>query len=428
MKSKWSWPPGQNKEAIISSLTAALDNCSCLPWDKPTFGYPGTAPLPISVEALRLVSTHNANNIGDHSLPFRQHGDEKTECGFDGTQELERQAIGRLVQLCGGNPNTIGGYFCEGGTAANIAGLWMGRNYLRSFKKKLPIIITTTFAHYSIAKAADILGFNKNDIRYVGCNNMGEIDIDLLSQLLTSELHNGEQSFLFVLTAGSTMLGSVDNTRAVHKLRSNRKLMGSAKSYLHVDAAFGGLVLPFLAKPIGFGFDCGADSVIIDPHKMGGVPFGCGAILYRATLARHVTISAPYLNSEHDNTINGSRSGAHAAAIWAVLQEQGYDQLAERVERCMELRQYAVMKLSQIPHIKVHVGKTNQLCLEITGGKAVIDCIRQVVQDDPYYMHVAPLPKRFDVPSSSTGAAVKMILMPHHTKDMVDDFAEAIRL
>lgn len=426
MKDPYSWP-GQATELVMRDAQIALDECGCLPWEWASFGYPGRAPLPIALKALTLAQKINPNNIGDHSLPFRQAGYKQTEHGFDGTQRLEREAIARLAQLAGGDPSTIGGYLCEGGTTANLAGLWMGRNYLRTQPgAKRTVIITTRLAHYSILKAADILGFNPNDIIYAPCNRSGGISVCDITEL-ASRLHSESVTgLLFVCTAGSTMMGSVDDVSQVNELRAGLRLAGIS-TYIHVDAAFGGLVLPFLDKPVRFGFDQGADSVVIDPHKMGGVPFGCGAILYQEQYAGPVAVKAPYLNSEQDWTINGSSSGANAVALWAVLEEQGFNQLAKCVQQCIALRDYASEQLDQVDHFQVHVGQTNQLCLEIT-DLSVVERLATRVCNHPYYMHVAPFPKRFDDPNCQEGRALKMILMPHHTKQMVDKFVRQVKL
>ena len=428
MESDWKWP-GTAPDIVTQQVRIALDECRCPPWESASFGYPGTAPLQCAVQAMNAAIAVNSNNIGDHSLAFRTDGHEQTEHGFDGTQRMEQEAISRLVRLAGGEPTQIGGYLTEGGTAANTAGMWMGRNFLRSLDgDERILIITTRLAHYSILKAADLLGFSSSDIIYAPCNKQGEMDIEALPELLDELQNNGCTKFLFVCTTGSTMLGSVDDIKTINRMRSDRKILSEGTaSYLHVDAAFGGFVLPFLADPVKFGFDCGADSVTLDPHKMGGTPFGCGAILYRKEFAQFVTVKAPYLNSEEDWTINGSRSGANAAALWAVLQAKGYEQLAARVQRCIQLRDYAAEQIAtKVAFLRPHLGQTNQLCLEII-DHSVIDRLKKVVEGHPHYMHVAPFPKRFDDPNCQAGRALKMILMPHHTHGMVDRFVEKIR-
>lgn len=429
MESDWKWP-GTAPDIVTQQVRIALGECRCPPWESASFGYPGTAPLPCAVRALAAAAAVNSNNIGDHSLAFRTEGREQTEYGFDGTQRMEREAISRLVRLAGGDPTEIGGYLTEGGTAANTAGMWMGRNYLRSLPgNERILIITTRLAHYSLLKAADLLGFTADDIVYSPCNQRGEMDIKALPELLYELQNSGYAKFLFVCTTGSTMQGSVDDIATINRMRSDRRILSEGTtSYLHVDAAFGGFVLPFLADPIPFGFDCGADSVTVDPHKMGGTPFGCGAILYRKEFAQFVTVKAPYLNSEEDWTINGSRNGANAAALWAVLQVHGYEELAERVQRCIRLRDYAADQIvAEVPYLRPHLGQTNQLCLEIV-DHSVIDNLKRLVEGHPHYMHIAPFPKRFDNPTCQAGRALKMVLMPHHTEAMVDQFVRRIRL
>jgi len=374
-----------------------------------------------------MFSNLNVNNIGDHSLPF--HGGDAVELGFEGAQRLEREAVGILVRLCGGNPASVAGYICEGGTIGNIAGMWMGRNSLtsQSDDNERVAVLTTSLAHYSVVKASDVIGTGK--VKYVGCNASGEISIELL-EMNIRELHDQGSCnlFIIVLSAGSTMIGSVDDVGSVHSLRLRLEAELGIKTYLHVDAAFGGFVLPFLSNPIAFGFDSGADSVVVDPHKMGGVPFGCGVVMYRSAIADTVTRPANYLNSESDHCFNGSRSGAMAAALWSSLHHYGYDSLCSRVQDCIRLRDHAVAKLSEIKYLKTIVGKTNQVCLLPINNPGIVNAMTRIIQGDPYFMHMATLPGDLADPQSDPVPATKMILMPHHEEWQVDQFVSDINL
>ncbi len=431
MKLNHHWPSGPellNTTQIHEQVAEQIKSCSALPWQNPSFGYPGTCPLEIALTVYQSVAATNSNSIGDHSLPFfpetHQDDTQRSERGFLGTQKMEREAIRMLVRLCGGDDRQVAGYFCEGGTSANLAGMWMGRNFLRAKTRgENMLLVTTPLSHYSILKNANILGIPKKDIRYVGCTEDGQLDIDQLKALFCHERQ--ADGFLLVLTAGSTMMGSVDDIRAVNKAR---KESGKA-TYLHVDAAFGGLVLPFLATPRPFGFDCGADSVTVDPHKMGGLPFGCGAILYRKRFSGYVTTTAEYLNSEKDWTINGSRSAANGAALWAVFSHHGYDGLSQRVQKCIELRDYAIEQLTMLSYLEVSVGVTNQLCLFLPDDNVRTDIIKQRVEGDPFHMHMVMLPRDLTNPrSKAMKPALKMFFMPHHTKEHVDMLVRELTL
>lgn len=442
MKLEDSWQPSQPgniREIINHALTE-----NRVQWQEPALGYPGTSTDPFVQSMAVLFGTINPNNIGLHWHPDRSHT-EPTEHGFSGGQELERKAIKRLIRIAGGQVQSISGYLTSCGTEANLQGLRAGRNYLAAqlfHPEEWPMktaILMTPLAHYSGYKVAEILGFPDSSrperqdrpygISQVGCQPDGSMDINLLNQRVKALADDGTKHILIFATAGTTLIGSVDDIGLIHQARLNWLADWGAKSFLHVDAAFGGFVLPFLSPPIDFGFDVGADAVVIDPHKMGGVGFGCGSFLCHSRYIEYVASSAPYINSEIDETISGSRSGSVAAACYAALESNGFSGYQTTVHHCLGLTDYlgsAMQELildHRLSGWKVIRGKTNQFCLTMTEAPQL--SMREVLMK--YYLHAAQIPSDLRDPFSTKAWGIKFICMPHLTPAMIDQFIADLR-
>ena len=433
MKNGSSWAGPWTTEEIDRAIQRAIDDCSCLPWKHPSLGYPGTAPDPIAIAVNKVLIEVNPNNIGTHAMPMFCEDEDATEHGFGGTQRLEREAIAFLAEMAGGNPKEIDGYLTHGGTEANIVGLWLGRNRLLHELRKQHscgsiddiALVTSGLTHYSAIKAANILGWSDGGVNLVGCTPTGEIAQDLLFSRITQLRTDGKKAILLCLTAGATMTGSVDPTKEIVDSMKAWSSESGIPFYVHVDAAFGGFVLPFLQQPIAFGFDCGADSVTIDPHKMGGVPFGCGAVLYRHEYQRFITTPAPYINSEVDSTLSGSRSGIPAAMLWATMRSRGVEGYQKIVQECLDTAEYLHDELQQLGTFTLIKGKTNQVCAIITARSDAEKLER--LHGHSYYVHVTRFPLDLSQPGLCDGYAIKLIVMPHVTREMIDGFVNEVK-
>lgn len=244
---------------------------------------------------------------------------------FPASAELEKEAIKLLGSLLS-NPNACG-HFVSGGTEANIIALWAARNL--SGQKRNEVIVPVS-AHYSFDKAADLLGLKLIKVKL---NERFQVDIATVKEAITS------RTLAIVGVVGTTDLGIVDSIPELSEIAMEHKL------YLHVDAAFGGFVLPFFSE-LGyadFDFDFklpGVCSITVDPHKMGLVPIPAGGILFRnEAIMKSVSVEVPYLagGNTEQSTIVGTRSGASAVAVWALLTHLGMEGYKAVVEHCMSL-------------------------------------------------------------------------------------------
>lgn len=296
-----------------------------------------TRPEPLAIDVLRSFQPHNWNNIGMHTIK---------KVFARGTRELEQEVIYMMGDLLGSQK--IDGYITQGGTEGNIMGLWLGRNYLREKdeKKDNPIFLKTCIAHHSIDKASDLLGL-KNVIN-ISLNKNGGMSLESLERTLRDENAKGRRTFLLALALGYNRTGTVDPVSEIDLILGKLKKEIGIEYFVHLDAAIGGLIYPFLGGPQADFKVPSINSISVDLHKTGYLPQTAGIFLCRKGIINHIVRPAPYLlGSKVDATLSGSRPGSAAAAAWAVIKSLGREGYAERVRQCMELKKYFIKLLKE---------------------------------------------------------------------------------
>ncbi len=268
-----------------------------------------TNPHPL---ARKVYSRFLETNLGDSGL-------------FPAVAELERETINMLGNLL--SNSEASGHIVTGGTEANLLALWTAKKL--SGKTDCKVIVPAS-AHFSFEKAADLLSMK---IVKAGLNERFQVDMAAVRKAVNP------RTVAIVGIAGTTGLGVVDPIDELSELALEENL------YLHVDAAFGGFVVPFL-KDLGYkvpGFDFtfpGVCSITVDPHKMGLAAIPAGGILYRnEKLRKTVSWDIPYLSGGETEqaTLVGTRSGASVIAVWAVMKHLGREGYRRIVKNCMHL-------------------------------------------------------------------------------------------
>jgi len=336
--------------------------------------------------AKQIYRKYLEKNLGDPSL-------------FPASTELEQETISILGSLLS-NPQASGS-IVSGGTEANIIALWAARNLA---KKKHSEVIVPVSAHYSFDKASDLLNLNLIKVKL---NRRFQMDVKAAEKAITSK------TVAIVGVAGSTGLGVVDPIRELSEIASANNL------YLHVDAAFGGFVLPFLEelgyKPLDFDFSIpGVCSITIDPHKMGLAPIPAGGILFRdASMSEAVSMKVPYVSGGETthSTVLGTRSGASAVAVWALLMHLGRAGYAAVVEHCLGLTWKLVEGIQRIDGLDIVTEPT----MNVVGVKSDTVDVSLVLQE---------LRKR-GWAVSLFHDYLRIIIMPHtkpsHIKRLLED-------
>ncbi|KKU22128.1 MAG: Pyridoxal phosphate-dependent amino acid decarboxylase [Candidatus Nomurabacteria bacterium GW2011_GWA1_46_11] len=450
------WPPkGLSKAEIFAALGGALDENIDYARSL-VIGFPGTTPADISIEAFEMFLKSHPNNITTHTSG-------EGEKGFGGTQALERDAISMVADLLGAE--AIDGYITPGGTESNIMGVLLGREYLaqRTGDQDSPcVILTSMFAHYSIRKAAWVLGLNRDEwgscrfcsdrldddkheeIRHfyrghrvdlLGTDAVGRISVEQLKARAAFHYSRGVKKFIVVVSEGNIMTGAVDNTRQVGEaITQMRAEMEGAEFFLHVDACYGGFVVPFLGEfSSNFSFHVPeVDSVAIDAHKMGEVPYPGGMFIYREDerkLRSLLGVTMGYVPGETDGTLCGSRPGASAAACYATFMRRGFVGYQEIVHRCMETADYLAKRLGEMDRIEVLPHDLNIVAFRLADDRPEVvkspkfsgDFRERVKLVSHHY------PADFSDPNGHVRMLYKATVMSHVTEERVDDFIVALQ-
>ena len=202
-----------------------------------------------------------------------------------------------------------------------------GRDYLG------PVMLVPGNKHYSWSKAANVFGLGEESLWAIGLDAEGRLDVDDLERLVLQAEAAGRPVLMTVSVAGTTETGEIDPIDRVHDRLERLEAERGLHVWRHVDAAYGGFLCAMLGGPdedvltpasvAALGAVGRADSVTIDPHKLGYVPYACGAFLTRDTARYAVSaFDAPYLDrpelgdGKWSSTLEGSRSAAGAAATW----------------------------------------------------------------------------------------------------------------
>lgn len=261
-----------------------------------------TLPHPVAVRAHALFME---TNLGDPGL-------------FSGTASLERLLISRLGTLFH-NPDACG-YATTGGTESNIQAIRIAR---ATAGIASPNVVIPESAHFSFRKACDLTGV---ELRPVPLDANYRADPDRFMEAVDS------RTCCMVGIAGTTEYGMVDPIRELAACASEEGI------FFHVDAAFGGMVLPFLEGAPEFDFSLpGVSSLAVDPHKMGmsTIPAGCLLLRNERDLCS-LSVDTPYLTVKQEFTLSGTRTGGSVAGALAVLEYLGYDGMKAVVHGCMK--------------------------------------------------------------------------------------------
>src|SRR5437667_1061979 len=223
------------------------------------FGYVQSPGTPLAAFADLLASILNANLTVWRSAPA--------------PVELERLTIDWIRQILGFKAEA-GGLFVSGGSMANLAALAAARQTKYDSSGRLRIYASTE-THFSISKAAALLGIGRENVRLVAVDERFKIRVDDLVAKITADLEAGYLPFCVVANAGTV------NTGAVDPLAEIREIADRFQLWMHVDGSYGAFaVLAESAKKLFAGIER-ADSIALDPHKWLYLPVDVGCVIYR---------------------------------------------------------------------------------------------------------------------------------------------------
>jgi tyrosine decarboxylase / aspartate 1-decarboxylase len=227
--------------------------------------------------------------------------------GGRATSAMEKEAVAEISAMFGWRE--VLGHLCGGGTVANLEALWVA-GQLHPGKK----ILASDQAHYTHERISGVLQL---PFEKVECDTRGRMDLGALAKRAA----RGDVGTV-VATLGTTATGSVDPLSEIVELKKKFEFR------VHVDAAYGGyfVLASNLAESTKKSFERigDADSIVIDPHKHGLQPYGCGCVLFRdpgvGRLYKHDSPYTYFSSAElhlGEISLECSRPGAAAAALWA---------------------------------------------------------------------------------------------------------------
>ena len=311
-----------------------------------------------------------------------------------GTEELHDELMGMLGDMLG-DPRASG-YLVSGGTESNVTALWIAKKLTGNKEVVMP-----QSAHFSFSKAVDLLGMTSV---VVG------LDPDFRADLGQLEAAIGPNTAAVVGVAGSTELGVVDPIRKVAELCGE-------DVFLHVDAAFGGFVLPFL-KDLGHDvpdFDLSVPNVSslgVDPHKMGMSTIPSGALLLRH--GRHlenIAVESPYLTTMRHTALSGTRASASVAATWAVMKYLGRGGYRNIVKGCMDNTAYLRARVEELDLSLVCEPVMNILGVKLEKPADVDKWLQE---------------RGWRASKGRNPCCLRLIVMPHVSRDSIDEFVPVL--
>ncbi len=251
-------------------------------------------PHPVARVAYALAMQLNPNN---HARD-----------GGRASSAMEVEAVREIAGMFGWTQFL--GHLTSSGTFANLEALWMAGQLAPGRR-----ILASEQAHYTHQRIGGVL---KLEVAVVDTDERGRMRLDALED----ELRHGNVGAV-VVTLGTTAMGAVDPLDEILELKQRYGFR------VHVDAAYGGyfgLIAESLDEPARRAYAAmgQADSIVIDPHKHGLQPFGCGCVLFRdPAVGRFYKHDSPYTyftsNDLHlgEISLECSRAGAAAVALWA---------------------------------------------------------------------------------------------------------------
>ncbi|MFC4549065.1 MULTISPECIES: tyrosine decarboxylase MfnA [Halorussus] len=326
-----------------------------------------TVPHPDAAEAARRFL---ASNPGDPTT-------------YPAVAELEAEVVSTLGEITGlADPH---GYVASGGTEANLQAVRAARDLAEA---DAPNVVAPESVHFSFQKAADVLDV---ELRLAAVDDDRRADPAAMGRLADAD------TALVVGVAGTTEYGRVD------PIPDLADVAAEVDALLHVDAAWGGFVLPFTDRAWNFA-DAPVDTMTIDPHKMGRAPIPAGGFLARDDrVLDALAVDTPYLESTSQATLTGTRSGAGVAGAHAALTALWPDGYRENYERAQANAEWLADALA-------------------SRGYDVVEPVLPLVAADIPEETVGALQAEGWRISPTGAGELRVVCMPHVTREMLESF------
>ncbi|MCJ2555853.1 MAG: tyrosine decarboxylase MfnA [Candidatus Thermoplasmatota archaeon] len=369
---------GLEYDDVISEVEKALSEDFHFE-DGKILGSMCTQPLDVAIDTHGMFIESNLGNPGL----------------YPGTRRLEGKIVEMMGELLNGKGVT--GRVLEGGTEANLTALWIARN-LTGRKE----VILGSNAHFSIRKACDILKMMPREV---------DVDENHVMDVGEVEKHIGDDTAAVVATAGTTEFGLVDPIDKLSEVCKER-------TWFHVDAAWGGFILPFLDDAPAFDFsNAGLSSMNADGHKMGMSTIPSAVFLLRKEEdLQNIAFESPYLTSVFQTTVLGTRASAGVPSLYATMMSMGRDGYRENVENCMSRTRQLTRAVKDMGLSLVTEPVTNILAVKLRDPVGV----KEHLERRGWHLSLTKHPE-----------ALRLVVMPHATEEtlnvLIEDMISACR-
>ena len=350
--------------------------------------------------------------------------------------EVERQIARWAAQLFGFPPSATG-LFVTGTSMANMLGVLIARadafglavrrKGVAAYRKR-PVAYTSAAAHGCIAQAMDLCGLGSDALRLIPTNARHQIDPAALADAIAADRAAGFTPFVVVGTAGTVDVGAIDDLAMLADIAQREAL------WFHVDGAFGALAIlaPELAPRLA-GIER-ADSLALDFHKWGQVPYDAGFILVRDGELHRRTFAAQaaYLRRETRGLAGGSpwpcdfgpdlSRGFRALKTWFTLKVYGTDALGAVIAHTCELARHLERRIEATPQLELLAPvELNIVCFRHRGAEP--DALNARIVADLQESGIA-------APSTTTiggRLAIRAAIVNHRTQERdVDALVDAV--
>lgn len=352
-----------------------------------------TEPFDLGREVyLKYIS----KNLGDPGL-------------FPGTAELEEELVKDIGELFGGT--NITGTFTTGGSEANLIAMRIAKKLRPDLTN--PEVVIPASAHISFDKAADLLDIK---LQKAKLDKNFKLDLNHFNSLINKNTCG------VVGVAGTTSLGLVDPIKEIGKLIEGKDI------FFHVDAAFGGFVLPFLVR-LGYQIPAwdfsvkSVNSITADPHKMGlGIIPSGGFFIRDSSILQKTGFEIPYLaggNFKHFHIV-GTRPGSSVIAFWVILKVLGINGFKNIVKKCMQNTKFLSEQISKIDGLRL-AAKPDMNVVGITtnSGKSVCEIDEELRK------------RNWMLGKFINFNLIRVVIMPHveraHLSNFLDDLNDIVQ-
>ncbi|HXW22017.1 MAG TPA: aminotransferase class V-fold PLP-dependent enzyme [Rhodomicrobium sp.] len=297
--------------------------------------------------------------------------------------EVEKQ-IARWMAGALGYPDAASGLFVTGSSMANFAALIVARTRAAGYSSRHEglaktdsglVAYTSVEAHNCIARGMELAGLGSANLRTIGVDQSGRMDVAELETAIAADRARGLKPFIIAATAGTVNAGVIDPLECIAEVASREDL------WFHVDGAIGALAAfsPRL-RPLLKGIEK-SDSVALDFHKWGHVPYDAGFLLVRDGAAHREAFAMPaaYLQRSERGLAAGDTwpcdlgpdlsRGFRALKTWMTIETLGADRIGDAMLANCELAQYLAQTVRQSPFFELKAPVAlNIVCFGVHGS------------------------------------------------------------